>query len=140
MDRILLIGGPGTLSSSTIAELLNRGYQVTVFSTGEHFNELEPRVQTIRGNRDDISALQAAMNNLHPDVVLDFVLFTPDQAEKILHLVEGRLRQYIFVSTVDVYGYPLSHLPLREDDSWNPQTQSTYAESKRQCEQFFQAH
>lgn len=140
MDRVLFIGGPGTLSASTIADLLQRGCHVAVFSIGKKFPELDPHVDAIAGDRDDPAALKNALESFRPDVVLDFVLFTPTQAEQTLQIVQGRLRQYIFVSTVDVYGYPLSHLPLHEDDPWHPQTQSPYAENKRQCEQFFQAH
>jgi nucleoside-diphosphate-sugar epimerase len=140
MDRALFIGGPGTLSASAIDDLLGRGYRVGVFSTGKNFPALDPRVETMRGDRDDPVALADALSAFRPDVVVDFVLFSPAQAEQMLHAVRSKVRQYIFVSTVDVYGYPLSHLPLREDDPWHPETQSPYAENKRRCERFFKSH
>ncbi len=140
MDRVLFIGGPGTLSASAIADVLARGYRAAILSTGKNFAELDPQVEALRGDRDDPVALENALEEFRPDVVLDFVLFNPIQAEQTLRLVQGRLRQYIFVSTVDVYGYPLSHLPFREDDAWHPKTQSPYAENKRLCERYFRAH
>jgi len=140
MERVLFIGGPGTLSASAITDLIERGYRVAVFSTGHNFGQLDPRVEALRGDRDDPVALKNVLDEFRPDVVLDFVLFDPSHAEQTLRLVQGRLRQYIFVSTVDVYGYPLSRLPLREDDPWHAQTQSSYAENKRQCERYFRAH
>lgn len=140
MNRVLFIGGPGTISASAIDELLCRGYHVGIFATGRNFGELDRRVQMIRGDRNDPVVLGDALTAFRPDVVLDFVLFTPDRAEQALAAVRGRVRQYIFVSTVDVYGYPLSHLPLREDDPWHPETQSPYAENKRLVERFFRAH
>ena len=139
-DRVLFIGGPGNLSTSAIQELLSRSYQVAVLSTGEHFSELDPRVKQYPGNRNELPVLQQVIEDFGPDIVLDFVLFTPEQAERILSIVEGKLRQFVFISTVDVYGYPLSRLPFREDDLWYPTTQSAYAENKRQCEAILRAH
>jgi len=136
-NRALFIGGPGTLSTSAIQALQKRGYTIAVFSHPRLFNELDVEVKGIAGDRDDPLDLKQAIKNFKPDVILDFVLFTPEQAHSTYSLVKDRVRQYIFISTVDVYGYPLSHLPFREDDPWNPQTQSAYAADKRLSEQYF---
>jgi nucleoside-diphosphate-sugar epimerase len=138
-DRALFIGGPGNLSASTIQSLLRRGYQVGVYSFPSHFNELDPIVQTYAGDRHDVQKLGEALQDFKPDVVLDFICFTPQEAEQVLPLVKGKVRQFVFVSTVDVYGYPLSHLPFREDDPWHTETQSEYAANKRLCERVFNA-
>lgn len=138
-ERAFFIGGPGTLSASSIQALLERQYQVAVFSRPSHFDELDPRVKTYPGDRNDPGALETSLRDFKPDVVLDFVCYTPAEAGAVLPLVQGQVRQFVFVSTVDVYGYPLSRLPLREDDPWRPNTQSAYAENKRICERLFQA-
>ena len=41
---------------------------------------------------------------------------------------------YVLVSTVDTYGYPLSHIPMREDDPPAP-TRNPYGAAKRACEE-----
>lgn len=138
-NRALVIGGPGTLSASAIHALHNRGYQVAVFSHPRRFAELDAGVTAIGGDRDEPGALKQVIADIKPDVILDFVLYTPEQAQAAYAQVKGRVRQYIFVSTVDVYGYPLSRLPFREDDPWHKQTQSLYAENKRLCEEYFRA-
>lgn len=138
-DRALFIGGPGNLSASTIEALLERKYQVAVYSLPTLFGELDPQVRTYSGDRNHIEDLQTAIQDFRPDVVLDFVCFTPQEAEGVLALAKGKVGQLIFISTVDVYGYPLSHLPFREDDPWNAETQSDYAANKRLCEQVFRA-
>jgi nucleoside-diphosphate-sugar epimerase len=137
--RAFFIGGPGNLSTSTIQSLLNQGYQVGVYSSSTHFDELDPAVQTYAGDRHDAEKLGEAIREFNPDVVLDFICFTPQDAKQVLPLVEGRVRQFIFISTVDVYGYPLSRLPFREDDPWHAETQSDYADNKRRCERVFKA-
>jgi hypothetical protein len=139
-NKLFFIGGPGNLSSSAIDELIKRSYQIAVYSNGKYFFELETNVKRYQGDRNDTFRLQEALEDFKPDIILDFSLFTPIQAERILPLVDGKIRQYIFISTVDVYGYPLSRLPFREDDLWYPTTQSVFAQNKRQCETILRSH
>jgi nucleoside-diphosphate-sugar epimerase len=136
-DRAFFIGGPGTLSASTIQALLKCGYQVGVYSHPSRFTELDPGVATFAGDRLDVEKLGDALRDFKPDVVLDFICFTPQEAEQVLPLVKDKVRQFVFISTVDVYGYPLTHLPFREDDPWQTETQSEYAANKRLCERVF---
>jgi nucleoside-diphosphate-sugar epimerase len=138
-DRAFFIGGPGNLSASTIHSLLAHGYRVGIYSHPSHFDELDPAVRKFAGDRHDVEELGAAIRDFKPDVVLDFTCFTPQQAEQVLPLVRGKVRQFVFISTVDVYGYPLSRLPFREDDPWQTETQSEYAANKRLCERVFNA-
>lgn len=138
-NKVLIIGGPGNLSASTLPELIKRSYQIAVYSTGQSFVDLDPGVKRFQGDRNDTPRLSQVLEEYKPDIVIDFVLFTPVQAERFLPLVDGKVRQYIFISTADVYGYPLSRLPFREDDLWYPTTQSTYAENKRQCEAYLRS-
>ena len=138
-DRVLFIGGPGTLSASAITALQQRGYTVGVFSRSASLSDLSPSVRVYRGDRSDRRALEFAFQDFHPDIVLDCICYTPQEALQIQKLASGHVRQFIFVSTVDVYGYPLSRLPFHEDDLWHPQTQSQYAADKRQCELIFQS-
>jgi nucleoside-diphosphate-sugar epimerase len=137
-DRAFFIGGPGTLSASTIRALLRRGYQVGVYSHPSRFSELDPAVRTYAGDRHEVEKLGEAIRDFKPDVVLDFICFSPQEAGQVLPLIRRKVRQFIFISTVDVYGYPLSRLPFREDDPWHPKTQSEYAANKRLCERVFE--
>lgn len=136
-NRAFFIGGPGTLSASAIQDLLERNYEVAVFSRSTRLDELPSSVHAYLGERHQPTALKNAFDDFHPDVVLDFICFTPQEAEQTKNLVKGRVRQFIFVSTVDVYGYPLSRLPICEDDPWHTETQSQYAADKRRCEEIF---
>lgn len=138
-NRVFFIGGPGTLSSSAIQDLLERGYEVAVFSHSTRFDEMPTGVRKYPGERYQPNALKIAFEDFHPDVVLDFICFTPNDAQQIKNLVQGKVRQFIFVSTVDVYGYPLTQLPMPESAAWQMETQSQYAEDKRQCEAVFKA-
>ncbi len=134
MEKVLLLGGPGNLSTSTIEELLEKKKKVAVFTLPKSDGkDLEEKVVFYRGDRDDIPCLRAAVEEYQPDVVIDFVCFEPEQAKRTAELLNSRVKQYIFLSTVDVYGYPLSHLPMREyDEKRKPNCE--YAEKKLECE------
>lgn len=137
--RALILGGPGTLSASTIRLLLEKSYEVAVFSHSRLLHELPAGVRIYAGDRHQPNDLQSTFEDFKPDVVLDFICFTPQEAEQIKQLVSGKVRHFVFVSTVDVYGYPLSHLPLSETAPWHPETQSQYAADKRKCEAIFKS-
>lgn len=137
--RALILGGPGTLSASTVQLLLEKDYELAVFSHSRLIHELPRSVRVYAGDRRHSSNLQSAFEDFKPDILLDFICFTPQEAEQIKQLASGKVRQFVFVSTVDVYGYPLSQLPLPETAPWYPETQAQYAADKRQCEAIFKS-
>ena len=135
--KVLMIGGPGKIGSGTLIKLKQQNYDVAIFKRlPEPDNLLLKDVSVYYGNRDSISDLENCINKFNPDIIIDFVCFTPNQANDIIAVLKGRISQFIFVSTVDVYGYPLSALPMSESDIWK-KTNSTYAENKLQCEKIF---
>ena len=134
LDRVMLIGGPGNISHSTVMELLISGFEVGVYTILESIGpEFEGNIRHYAGNRDETDCLKAALSDFKPDVVIDFVCFEQRQAEIVSELLLGRVKQYIFISTVDTYGYPLSCLPMRENDPIG-ETRTQYALNKRMCE------
>lgn len=136
--KVMVIGGPGNISTSALQDLVDRGEIVGLFSRPSgKFGEVDPRVQILPGDRDVEGQLERAFSDFAPDVVLDFACFVPPQAARSVKMAYGKVSHYIFASTVDVYSYPLMRLPFRESDPWRPQTISVYAENKRQCEAIF---
>jgi nucleoside-diphosphate-sugar epimerase len=139
MGRILCIGGPGVLSTSTLAALVERGDSVALLThTNRFLEDVPPGVTILAGERDDLAAVASAVDAWRPDAVVDFVLFHPPQAAALIPILRGKMGQYVFVSTVDVYGYPLAKLPFAESDPWGPPN-CEYAAHKAQCEAIFGA-
>lgn len=139
MKKVLVIGGPGNISTSTLADLVWRGYSVGLFSRSSRFDEVDPKINIFPGDRGNVSSLEAAINSFQPEIVLDTVCFLPEHAEQVANLTAGRVEQFVFVSTVDVYGFPLTSLPMSETDPWQKRTNSEYAENKRRCEAVLKA-
>jgi len=130
--RALFIGGPGTISRSAFGVLLEAGWDVSVLT---HPKDPIPDLgaRFLWGDRDDEAALRAACDEVQPDVVIDTCGYTTDQVTQALDVFSAPGRQYVFVSTVDVFGYPLSRLPVRESDE-HREPNSPYALAKRDCE------
>lgn len=141
MEKVLLLGGPGNISRSTIEELLRKQeFEVGVFTLPESDTSgLENHVSFYRGNRDNVRQLKDAVEDFAPDIVIDYVCFRKEQAETTAEILCGRIKQYIFISTVDVYGYPLSHIPMREGDE-KRMPNCEYAADKLKCEEFLQEY
>jgi nucleoside-diphosphate-sugar epimerase len=136
-QKVLLLGGPGKIGKGTLQKILNQNFTVGIFKRSSNKDEyLDSKVRFYYGDRNSSTDIEFAITDFRPDVVIDFVCFTPAQANIISGLVEGRVAQYIFISTCDVYGFPLSCLPMKETDPWR-KTNSVYAENKRLCEEFF---
>jgi len=136
MRKVFFVGGPGNISSSTALDLLERGYSLGIFTLpGSPDDEgITGYVQMYYGDRNNFESLREAFESFKPDIVIDFACFTPEQAECMLSLAFGRVEQFIFISTCDVYGYPLSKIPMTEKDPFNPPN-CRYAADKRRCEE-----
>ena len=92
MKKALVIGGPGNISSSTLTELVSKGYKVGLFSRpNSRFDEVNPKVSIFPGERGDAGTLEAAFNHFQPQVVLDMACFLPEHAERIADLSCGRV-------------------------------------------------
>jgi nucleoside-diphosphate-sugar epimerase len=139
MSKILFIGGPGNISTSSVEELLARRHEVGIFTLPESPKRgLERKARFYAGNRDNPEEVRKALEDFRPELTADVCCFTPKQAEALIPVLRGRVEKHLFVSTVDVYGYPLTHLPLQESDAFNKPV-SQYAADKLACEKLFWA-
>lgn len=139
MSRVLIIGGPGNISTSTIRFLLDRRETVGIFTLpGSPREGLEREAGFYFGDRNEPGRLPEAVEQFRPDIAIDYSCFTEEQASYTAGILSGRLKQYIFVSTCDVYGYPLPQLPMTEEGPFNKPV-GEYAVQKRKCEEIFTA-
>ena len=101
--NILIIGGTRNMGHLLALELLTHGHEVTIFNRGLTLDELPPTVKRLRGDRTVPRDLAAVLDARAYDAVVDMVLMTGDEAETIINLLNGRVGQYIFVSSGQVY-------------------------------------
>lgn len=131
--KILIIGGTGLISTAISRQLLARGDEVTLFNRGKSEVRFQEGAKYLHGDRKDYPAFEDQMAAAGPfDCVIDMIGFVPDDAESAIRAFRGKIRHFIFCSTVCVYGGPASRYPIREDEERRPT--GTYGANKTLCE------
>ena len=138
MHKVFIIGGPGNISRGSLDILLERGEAVAIYThSAAEKRSAYPQVSFYEGDRRDTETLRRAFDNFRPDLVMDTICFEPNDARTLYEMTRGHIRHLLFISTVDVYGYPLARLPFREGDEFRPAI-GEYAQKKRAIEQFYE--
>jgi nucleoside-diphosphate-sugar epimerase len=114
MSQALVIGGTRFIGRHTVLELLEDGYDVTVFTRGNQENPFadEPAVSHVEGDRTNDSALEAVARSVRPDVVIDCIAYKPREVETATAVFEN-VDAYVYISSGDAYGE--EQIPKRED-------------------------
>ena len=120
--RILLIGGNGFIGRFVATGLMQQGHSVVVFHRGT--TPLPAGVEDVRGDRNQLSA-SVQIKQAAPDVVIDLVLSSGQQAQDLMKIFRGVARRVVMLSSMDVYRAigisqgiedgPLEELPLTEE-------------------------
>ncbi|MGA9399451.1 NAD-dependent epimerase/dehydratase family protein [Haladaptatus sp.] len=116
MDTALVIGGTRFIGRHLVTDLLDNDYAVTIFNRGNHDNPFSETagVSHFEGDRTNDSALEAARDEVDPDIVIDCVAYKPREvrsATGIFADVDG----YVYISSGSAYGKEV--IPKRENDT-----------------------
>jgi len=123
--RILLIGGSGFIGSPLMRELRASGHEVAVFHRHTDQDPLAADVVQIQGDRNRLPDYRDQLRQFSPDVIIDMILSSGEQARQLMETVRNVARRVVAVSSMDVYRAagiwhgvepgPLEPLPLTED-------------------------
>lgn len=132
--KVLFIGGTGNISTACVELALERGHDVTTLTRGSSPAHFGQRVTSIRGDRNDAGLLRRVGEGAHYDVVANFVGYTLDQVEKDIAAFDGRVGQYLFISSASIYHKPPNHYVITESTPLhNPYWE--YSRDKIACEE-----
>jgi len=131
---VLFLGGTGIISSACTERALTQGFEVFVLNRGTSTTRPMPAdAQSLVGDLSDPDSVRSAIGQREFDVVADFRAFTPADVQSRLDLFEGRMGQYVFISSASAYQTPPGRLPVRESTPLrNPFWQ--YSRDKIACE------
>jgi nucleoside-diphosphate-sugar epimerase len=112
----LVIGGTRFIGRHVVDDLLDNGYEVTMFNRGTHENPFadDAGVSHIEGDRRDDTDLKAAALSVDPDIVIDCVAYYPEDvrvATDVFSDVDG----YVYISSGSAYG--VEEIPKRENET-----------------------
>ncbi|MCL1840585.1 MAG: NAD-dependent epimerase/dehydratase family protein, partial [Propionibacteriaceae bacterium] len=115
MTSVLYLGGTGTISAACVRESLLLGHQVTVLNRGHStLRPVPDGVEQLCADLDDADALAAALDGRTFDAVADFCSFTTARLAHNMELLDGRIGQYVFISSASAYAKPVPQLPITE--------------------------
>jgi len=140
--KVLIIGGTGLIGTAVTRFLMERGDDVTLYNRGTRELRIPHKPKRIQGDPTDYAAFEAQMAKSGPfDCVIDMICFLREDAESAVRAFRGRVEQYVFCSTVDVYTKPAKRYPVKEDEERQPASSFPYAVNKAACEKILlQAH
>jgi nucleoside-diphosphate-sugar epimerase len=123
--RILLIGGNGFIGSPLMHELRGSGHEVAIFHRRADATPVGADVARIQGDRNRLSDYRNQLQRFSPDVIIDLILSSGEQARQLMKTLREVARRVIALSSMDVYRAwgvlhgiepgPLDPLPLTED-------------------------
>jgi nucleoside-diphosphate-sugar epimerase len=123
--RILVIGGTGFSGPHVVRRLMNMGHEIVLFHRGQTEADLPDGVQHILGDREHLECLADEFMRFAPQIVLDMISGTEQQARGVMGVFTGVAQRAIAISSQDVYrAYgtiigiepgPIEPVPLTEE-------------------------
>jgi len=123
--RILLIGGNGFIGLPLSSELRRLGHQLALFHRRADPVLTDSEVVRIHGDRNRLSEYLVPLRQFSPDVIIDLILSSQEQAQQLMRVAHGLTRRVVAISSMDVYRAwgvmhqaepgPLEPLPITED-------------------------
>jgi nucleoside-diphosphate-sugar epimerase len=138
--KVLIIGGTGNISTATARHLVARGDEVILYNRGQRQVDIPGAYKTMIGDRYDHAAFEAQMTEAGTfDCAIDMIGYALEDVESAVRAFGGRVKQYIFCSTVDVYTKRPKGYPVTEDTERTPYPSFPYAFKKARCERILEA-
>ncbi len=145
MKRVLVLGGNHYFGKKLVQVLLSEGHYVTLLNRGSRDDGFGDNVKRIRCDRHDKLSLESAITENY-DIVFDQSCFDYDQAKLACDVFNGKVKKYIFTSSIsayNVYGCGIKESlfdPLTFSFEKKETKESNYGEAKRQAEVSFYKH
>lgn len=133
--RALFIGGTGTISTAISRQLIEQGCELYLLNRGNRNTDLPQGAHILTADIRNEEEVATLIEDLHFDVVTDFIAFEPAQLERDYRLFKGKTKQFIFISSASAYQTPLSDYRITEGTPLaNPYWE--YSRNKIACEDY----
>jgi len=99
--RILILGGTGFTGPHQVRYALARGHQITLFNRGRRPQAWPAQVEELTGDRE--TGELDALRGREWDVCIDNPTSVPHWVRDVADVLDGKVGQYIFISTLSVY-------------------------------------
>ncbi|MBN2349076.1 MAG: SDR family oxidoreductase [Bacteroidales bacterium] len=104
--KVLFIGGTGNISSACIQPALEKNIDMYLLTRGKSKIEVPAGVNFIHADIHNSDEVIKILKDQYFDVVVNFIVFKPQDVERDIKLFKGKTAQYIFISSASVYQKP----------------------------------
>jgi nucleoside-diphosphate-sugar epimerase len=101
--KVLIIGGTRFIGPAVARNLVAEGHSVIVFHRGQTSSELPESVSQVYGERKNLFDFKGEFEALAPEVVLDMIAYTEQDARDIVKTFDSIARRAVMISSMDVY-------------------------------------
>src|SRR5690606_5057845 len=139
MKTALVFGGTRFFGVNLVEALLEKGIKVTVATRQNSGDPFGDKVERLKVDRFDKASVENAVKDKEWDVVFDQLCFSSNDAEIIAQALVGKMKRYVFTSTLSVYDYVVN----MDEEVFDPYSyelkmvdrhEVSYQEGKRQAE------
>jgi nucleoside-diphosphate-sugar epimerase len=137
--KILFIGGTGVISSACVqlAAEQRRDIHLLVRGLSSKKRPAPAGVKMFQGDINDGTQTKRFFEENQFDIVVNWVAYTPDQVGRDIRILQGKVSQYVFISSASAYQKPIKQLPITEETPLeNPYWE--YSRNKKACEEVLQ--
>lgn len=131
--KVLIIGGTGNISKEVTKLAVKKGLEVTLLNRGMRSECSSDDYESIIADIENEEDVCQKLKGRFFDVVINFIVFTPEQAARDIRIFSGMCNQYILISSACIYRKPIALFPITEsaqieENLW------PYANDKIACE------
>lgn len=101
--RIIIIGGTKFIGPYVVQALHEKGHEVLLFNRGKTIHSFPFHVDAIHGDRADLLSFKDKFQSISPDVVIDMISYSEDDAKQLATTFHGLVRRIVVISSCDVY-------------------------------------
>jgi nucleoside-diphosphate-sugar epimerase len=135
--KVLFIGGTGNISSAVTDLAVQKGIDLWHLNRGQKsLFPLPAGVQTLHADIRDPESAGDALRGHEWDCIVNWITFTPEQAQVDIDLFRGKTKQFIFISSASVYQIP-SPPPFITEKTPIDTPEWAYARNKAACERLY---
>jgi nucleoside-diphosphate-sugar epimerase len=113
MMKVLFIGGTGIISAAVSRQAIAEGFELYLLNRGLR-GVNPPGSHSLTADTRQPEDFRSALEGLQFDIVVNWIAYTPDDIERDIAFFQGRVNQYIFISSASVYQKPPSHYLITE--------------------------
>ncbi|TFH29882.1 MAG: NAD-dependent epimerase/dehydratase family protein, partial [Promethearchaeota archaeon] len=101
--NILIIGGSRFSGKQLLLKLATQEHKITIINRGIHPINYPSNCTHVAMDRNDELTMRTFLKDKSFDWVFDFIAWRGPETAQIISMLEGKIKKFVHISTVDVY-------------------------------------